>query len=110
MSAPHPQATTTLKLFHKTLVAAATTLAALAASTPALADITIGITLPLAGPASGLGIPMQNSFTLWPTRVAGEKLNLSILDDAAAAAAPTRGVQSRPSASSATPTPTASRG
>lgn len=79
-----------MTLFHKTLVAAATALAALAASTPALADITIGITLPLTGPASGLGIPMQNYFKLWPTSIAGEKLNLIILDDATD---PTKGVQ-----------------
>ena len=79
-----------MKLFHKTLVAAATALAALAVSTPALADITIGITLPLSGPASGLGIPMQNYFKLWPTSIAGEKLNVIILDDATD---PTKGVQ-----------------
>lgn len=79
-----------MKLFQKTLVAAATALAALAASTPALADITIGITLPLTGPASGLGIPMQNYFKLWPTSIAGEKLNVIILDDATD---PTKGVQ-----------------
>ena len=79
-----------MKLFHKTLVAAATALAALAASTPALADITVGITLPLTGPASGLGIPMQNYFKLWPNTIAGEKLNVIILDDATD---PTKGVQ-----------------
>ena len=79
-----------MKLFQKTLVAAATALAALAASTPALADITIGITLPLTGPASGLGIPMQNYFKLWPTSIAGEKLNVIVLDDATD---PTKGVQ-----------------
>lgn len=79
-----------MKLFQKTLVAAATALAALAASTPALADITIGITLPLTGPASGLGIPMQNYFKLWPNTIAGEKLNVIILDDATD---PTKGVQ-----------------
>ena len=79
-----------MKLFQKTLVAAATALAALAASAPALADITIGITLPLTGPASGLGIPMQNYFKLWPTSIAGEKLNVIILDDATD---PTKGVQ-----------------
>lgn len=28
----------------------------------ALADITIGVTLPLTGPAFGLGIPMNNQF------------------------------------------------
>ena len=34
--------------------------AALLASTAALADITIGVSLPLTGPGSGLGIPMSN--------------------------------------------------
>ena len=76
--------------FNQTLAAAATALAALAASPSALADITVGITLPLTGPASGLGIPMQNYFKLWPTSIAGEKLNLIILDDATD---PTKGVQ-----------------
>jgi len=71
----------------KTLVAAA---AALLAAAPALADITIGVTLPMTGPASGLGIPMQNQFKLWPATIAGEKVNLIVLDDATD---PTKGVQ-----------------
>ncbi len=71
----------------KNLAAAA---AALLMAAPALADITVGVTLPLSGPASGLGIPMQNYFKLWPTSIAGEKLNLIILDDATD---PTKGVQ-----------------
>ena len=76
--------------FIKTLLASAAALAALTAAAPALADITVGISLPLTGPASGLGIPMQNYFKLWPTSIAGEKLNLIILDDATD---PTKGVQ-----------------
>ncbi len=76
-------------LFSKTLFAAAA-LAALSAATPALADLTIGISLPLTGPASGLGIPMSNQFKLWPTSIAGEKLKITILDDATD---PTKGVQ-----------------
>jgi len=48
----------------------------------AAADITIGISLPLTGPASGLGIPMKNQFALWPQSIAGEKIKLIILDDA----------------------------
>ena len=71
----------------KTLFAAAS---ALLAAAPALADITLGISLPLTGPASGVGIPMQNYFKLWPTSIAGEKLNVIILDDATD---PTKGVQ-----------------
>lgn len=44
-----------------TLVAAA----ALAFCGAALADITVGVSLPLTGPASGLGIPMGNQIKLW---------------------------------------------
>ena len=55
----------------------------------AQADINVGISLPLTGPASGLGIPMKNYFDLFPKTVAGEKLNLIILDDATD---PTKGV------------------
>jgi branched-chain amino acid transport system substrate-binding protein len=64
--------------FIKTLLAAAALLAAGAAS----ADITIGVSLPLTGPASGLGIPMGNYIKLWPTSIAGEKLKVIVLDDA----------------------------
>ncbi len=63
----------------KTLVAAA---AALLTSAAALADVNIGVSLSLTGPGSGLGIPMQNQFKLWPQTIAGEKVNLIILDDA----------------------------
>ena len=63
---------------------------ALGASAPALADITVGISLPLTGPANGLGIPMQNYIKLWPESVAGEKLKVILLDDASD---PTRAVQ-----------------
>lgn len=71
----------------KTLVAAA---AAVLLAAPAFADITVGVSLPLTGPASGLGIPMQNQFKLWPQTIAGEKVKLIILDDATD---PTKGVQ-----------------
>jgi len=70
----------------KTLAAAA--LIALAGT--AQADITIGVSLPLTGPASGLGIPMSNQIKLWPTSIAGEKLKVVVLDDATD---PTKGVQ-----------------
>ncbi|MDP4302022.1 ABC transporter substrate-binding protein [Leptothrix discophora] len=56
----------------------------------AQADITIGVSLPLTGPASGLGLPAQNGVKLWPTSIAGEKLNVVVLDDAAD---PTKAVQ-----------------
>lgn len=64
--------------------------AALLATGAARADITIGVTLPLTGPASGLGIPMNNGFKLWPDTVGGEKVKLIVLDDATD---PTKGVQ-----------------
>ena len=55
---------------------------ALFMSGAALADITIGISLPLTGPASGLGIPSKNGLALWPDTIAGEKVKLVVLDDA----------------------------
>ena len=71
----------------KTLVTLAIT--ALSAGA-ALADLTIGVSLPLTGPASGLGIPMGNQLKLWPQSIAGEKLKLIVLDDATD---PTNGVK-----------------
>ena len=55
----------------------------------ALADITIGVVAPLTGPASGLGIPAGNQVKLWPKEIAGEKLNVILMDDASD---PTQGV------------------
>ena len=46
------------------------------------ADITIGVSLPLSGPASGLGIPTKNGIAMWPETIGGEKIKLIILDDA----------------------------
>jgi len=60
-------------------------LAALAtafASAHALADITIGVSISLTGPTSALGIPTKNGIELWPKTIAGEKLNVILLDDA----------------------------
>lgn len=48
----------------------------------ALADITIGVSIPLTGATSALGIPSKNGIALWPTTIAGEKLNVIMLDDA----------------------------
>ena len=72
--------------FTKTLITAA----ALVVSGTALADITIGVSLSLTGPASGLGIPIGNQIKLWPTSIAGEKLKVIVLDDATD---PTNGVK-----------------
>jgi branched-chain amino acid transport system substrate-binding protein len=48
----------------------------------AYADINIGVSLSLTGPGSGLGIPMQNQLKLFPKTIAGEKVNMVIMDDA----------------------------
>lgn len=66
-----------MKLLKNTLAAAAALLA-----TTAFADVNIGVTLSLTGPASGLGIPVGNQFKLFPKEIAGEKINLIVLDDA----------------------------
>jgi branched-chain amino acid transport system substrate-binding protein len=71
----------------KTLVA--TAVAALVTGA-AQADITVGVSLPLTGPASGLGIPMKNQIALWPASIAGEKMKYIVLDDATD---PTNGVK-----------------
>ena len=75
-----------MKRILKTAVAAAAALL----TTAALAEITIGVSVPLTGPGSGLGIPMSNGVKMWPATVAGEKLKVVILDDATD---PTKGVQ-----------------
>ncbi len=59
-----------------------TTAVAALMSTAALADINIGVSLSLTGPGSGLGIPMQKQLQLFPKSIGGEKVNLTILDDA----------------------------
>jgi branched-chain amino acid transport system substrate-binding protein len=73
------------------LVAAALVAACGAAFAPqALADLTIGVSISLTGPTSALGIPTQKGIALWPKEIAGEKLNVIVLDDATD---PTKGVQ-----------------
>ena len=72
--------------FIKTVLASAAVLV----TTQALADITVGVSIPMTGPASGLGIPMNNGLKMWPATVAGEKIKLVILDDATD---PSKGVQ-----------------
>ena len=66
-----------MKMLKKSLAVAA----ALFASS-AFADVNIGVTLSLTGPASGLGIPVGNQFKLFPKEIAGQKINLIVLDDA----------------------------
>ena len=50
-------------------------------SASAWADLTIGVSLPLTGAASSLGLPLAAQVKLWPTQIAGEKLNVIVADD-----------------------------
>jgi branched-chain amino acid transport system substrate-binding protein len=61
----------------KSIIAAA--LLGVAAS--ALADIKVGVSLSLTGPAASLGIPEKNTVALLPTTIGGQKVNYIILDD-----------------------------
>ena len=65
-------------------------LATLLAAAPAWADLTIGVSISLTGPTSALGIPTKNGIELWPKTIAGEKVNVIMLDDATD---PTQGVK-----------------
>jgi branched-chain amino acid transport system substrate-binding protein len=76
-----------MKYMLKNSIAAAITLMF---STAAFADITIGVSLSLTGPGSGLGIPMSNGVKMWPQTIGGEKVKVILLDDATD---PTKGVQ-----------------
>jgi len=59
----------------------ATMLMAFAAGA-AFADITVGVTVSATGPAASLGIPEKNTIALVPTTIAGQKVNIILLDDA----------------------------
>jgi len=57
--------------------------AAILAAGWAHADINVGVSTALTGPAASLGVPVKNALSLWPTTIAGEKVNIVLLDDAA---------------------------
>jgi branched-chain amino acid transport system substrate-binding protein len=78
-----------MKTFRLLAVATAASVGATFAPS-ALADLTIGVSISLTGPTSALGIPTKNGIALWPKEIAGEKLNVIVLDDATD---PTKGVQ-----------------
>jgi branched-chain amino acid transport system substrate-binding protein len=48
---------------------------------PALADVTIGVTLSATGPAASLGIPEKNTIEMLPTTLGGEHVKWIVLDD-----------------------------
>ncbi|MBL8491866.1 MAG: ABC transporter substrate-binding protein [Rhodocyclaceae bacterium] len=59
----------------------AVALAAFGVATVAWADITIGVSVSATGPAAVLGGPQKNTTELFPTSIAGEKINWIVLDD-----------------------------
>ena len=54
---------------------------AAAATTPALADINVGVIASLTGPAAALGAETKKAIALFPATVGGEKVNFILLDD-----------------------------
>ncbi len=69
-------------MFHpiRSILVAVLAMAGLAAP-PARADINVGVTLSLTGPAASLGMPAKRAIDLLPKEVAGQKLNFILLDD-----------------------------
>ena len=59
-----------------------TTVLAACASSLAMADINVGVTVSATGPAASLGIPEKNTIALMPKTIAGHKINYIVLDDA----------------------------
>jgi branched-chain amino acid transport system substrate-binding protein len=47
----------------------------------AAAELTVGVSMPLTGPAASLGIPSKSGLDLWPDVIGGEKVKLIVLDD-----------------------------
>ena len=52
-----------------------------AVATAGHAEVNVGLTISLTGPAASLGIPVQNIVKLFPSEVAGEKIRYTVLDD-----------------------------
>ena len=52
-----------------------------AISSAAQADINVGVILSTTGPAASLGIPEEQTVRMWPSEMAGEKVNFIILND-----------------------------
>lgn len=62
----------------KTMLAAAV---AATLSSAAFAQINVGVSLSLTGPGAALGIPTKGGLDLWPAEIAGEKINMVVIDD-----------------------------
>ena len=91
----------------KALLAPVAAALALALAADARADLNVGVIVSTTGPGASLGIPEQNTARLWPTEIAGQKVNLTILNDesdtTAAGKAATRLVTEHRSTSSSGP-------
>src|SRR4051812_50161080 len=48
----------------------------------ARADVKVGVIVSLTGPAASLGIPADNSVKLWPSELGGQKVQLTLINDA----------------------------
>jgi len=54
----------------------------LAAACPAFAQVNVGVTLSLTGPAASLGAPARNMIELLPREIGGTRIDYTVLDDA----------------------------
>lgn len=66
----------------KAIIATSAVCISSAFAVPALADVTVGVTISLTGPASSLGLPTQKAIDIFPHEIAGEKIKYVVLDDA----------------------------
>jgi branched-chain amino acid transport system substrate-binding protein len=65
---------------------------ALLVSPASHADIRVGVVLSLTGPGASIGIAEQNAVQLWPTQMAGQKVVVSVVNDASDPSTAARGV------------------
>ena len=59
----------------------------------AQAEIHIGVIVSTTGPGASLGIPAEQALKMWPGEIAGEKLKLTILNDASDSTTATKNAQ-----------------
>src|SRR5574337_1609111 len=62
-------------------------------ATAAIADIHGGVIVSTTGPGASLGIPEEQAIRLWPAELAGEKLVLTVLNDASDTGTATKNAQ-----------------
>ncbi len=63
------------------LAGAAVAAAMVSLAAPAQAEIKVGVIVSTTGPGASLGIPAEQAFKLWPNEIAGQPLNITILND-----------------------------